>query len=156
MKQALVAAFAVAFGSFSTAVYAADVTARDPQGVLDALTALGYQAQLKTDTNGSSNISLTIDGSPSSIYFYNCDEGKANCETLLFAYGMDFDKGVALEKANEWNANTIHGFVFTDDEADPWLNLVVMTGAGISSEVFADYMSIWRARIGAVRDFFDF
>ena len=156
MKSILLAAAVVAAAAFSPAVRAADVTANDPQGILDALAGLGYQAELTTDTDGASRISMTIDGSPSSITFYNCDDAEANCKTLLFAYGMNFDDGVAVEKANEWNATTIHGFVFTDDQADPWLNMVVMTGAGISSEVFADYMSIWRSRIGTVRDFFDF
>jgi hypothetical protein len=156
MKSILLAAAFVAGAALSPAVHAADVTANDPQGILDALAGLGYQAELKTGTDGSSSISMTIDGSPSSITFYNCDDAETNCKTLLFAYGMNFDSGVAVEKANEWNASTIHGFVFTDDDADPWLNMVVMTGAGISSELFADYMSIWRSRIGAVRDFFDF
>jgi hypothetical protein len=156
MKPVLLAAAFVVAAAFSPAAQSADVTASDPQGLLDALADLGYQAELKTGTDGSSSISMTIDGSPSSITFYNCDDSEANCETLLFAYGMNFDKGVAVEKANEWNASTIHGFVFTDDDADPWLNMVVVTGAGISTELFADYMSIWRSRIGAVRDFFDF
>ena len=156
MKPVLLAAAFVGAAVFSTATSAAEVTARDPKSVLTALADLGFKAELKTGTDGASSISLTIDGSPSSITFYNCDDDETNCETLLFAYGMNFDDGVAVEKANEWNATTIHGFVFTDDEADPWLNMVVMTGAGISSELFGDYMSIWRARIGAVRDFFDF
>ena len=156
MRSVLLAAAFVAAAALSPSAQAADVTARDPQGVLDALAGLGYQAELTTGTDGSSSISLTIDGSPSSITFYNCDEGEVNCQTLLFAYGMNFDNGVAIEKANEWNALTIHGFVYTNDNADPWLNMVVMTGAGISGELFADYMSIWRSRIGAVRDFFDF
>ena len=156
MKPVLLAAALGAAIAFSPAAQAADVTAHDPQGVLDALAGLGFQAELKTGTDGDSSISLTIDGSPSSIQFYNCDDDKTNCETLLFAYGMDTEDGVTLEKANEWNASTIHGFVYTDDEADPWLNMVVMTGAGISEEVFGDYMRIWRTRIGSVREFFDF
>jgi hypothetical protein len=155
MKSVLLAAAVVAAVAFSSTAWA-DVTAHDPQGVLKALGDLGYQAELKTGTDGEQSISLTIDGSPSSIHFYNCDDAKANCETLLFAYGMDFENGVAIEKANEWNLNTIHGFVYTDDKADPWLNMTVLTGDGVSDDLFASYMSVWRTRIGAVRKFFDF
>lgn len=155
MKTALLVA-ALAAVSMTSAARAADVTAHDPQGVLTALGKLGYQAELKTGTDGASSISLTIDGSPSSIQFYNCDDAKANCETLLFAYGMDMTDGVTLEKANEWNLNTIHGFVYTDETADPWLNLTLPTGDGISEDLFADVMRMWRQRIGDVQDFFDF
>ena len=155
MKPVLAAALGAAL-AFSPAAQAAEVTAHDPPGVLRALTGLGFQAELDTGTSGDTSISLTIDGSPSSIQFYNCDAGKTNCETLLFAYGMDTEDGVTLERANEWNASTIHGFVYLDDESDPWLNMVVMTGAGISETVFGGYMRIWRTRIGSVREFFDF
>lgn len=154
MKSALLLA-AVAAASMTGAAVAADVTAHDPQGVLTVLGSLGYEAELKTGTDGSSRIALTIDGSPSTIYFENCNDGK-DCESLLFAYGMDLTDGAALEKVNEWNYNTLHGFVYTDDEADPWLNMTMPTGAGISEDLFADVMRMWRTRIGDVRKFFDF
>jgi hypothetical protein len=155
MKTAMLLA-AITAACLPGAALAADVTAHDPAGVLKALGSLGYEAEMKTGTDGTSSISLKIDGSPSSIYFYNCNDQEANCETLLFSYGMDFEKGVALEKVNEWNYNTLHGFVYTDDEADPWLNLTMPTGAGISEELFADVMRMWRTRIGDVREFLDF
>lgn len=156
MKSALLVAATLAALSMSSNVQGADVSARDPHGILTALGALGYQAELKTGTDGFSRISMTIDGSPSSMLFYGCDDEKANCETLLLAYGMDLTDGVAVEKVNEWNLNTVHGFVYSDEEADPWLNMAVFTGSGISEEVFGEVMRLWRQRIGAVRDFFDF
>lgn len=153
MKSVLLAA-ALAAVSISPAL--AEVTARNPQGVLDALTREGYQAELNPREDGTVRITLTIDGSPSSIQFFNCAADKTNCETLLFAYGMDLPSGTPPEKANEWNANTIHGFVYTDSDADPWLNMTLPTGAGISDELFANLMQLWRQRITEVRGFFDF
>lgn len=153
MKSVLLAA-ALAVVAISPTL--AEVTARDPQGVLGALTREGYQAELSPRDDGTVRISLTIDGSPSSIQFFNCDPDKTNCETLLFAYGMDLPEGVAPEKANEWNANTIHGFVYTDSDADPWLNLTLPTGPGVSDELFANVMRLWRQRIADVRAFFEF
>lgn len=136
---------------------AADVvTARDPEGVLKAVGDLGYQGTLETGTNGSRSIKLLIDGSTSYIDFFNCDDDKTNCETLLFAYGMDLDKGTTAEKANEWNYDTLYGFVYLDKTDDPWLNMTVGTGDGIPSALFADLMKMWRTRTSDVRDFFDF
>jgi hypothetical protein len=155
MKLRVLAAATLAVSLLASPALA-DVTARDPQTVLSALGKLGYQAELKTGTDGANRISLTIDGSPSTIYFFNCDDGGANCETLFLEYGMNLDKGAAIEKVNEWNTQTIHGFVYMDKEADPWLNLTLATGEGVSDDLFASIMSVWRTRIGDVRKFFDF
>src|SRR5690606_24274186 len=78
----------------------AEVSARAPDSVMKALVTLGYQATMSTASDGSASIKLTIDGSPSSIEFFNCDKTGANCETLLLAYGMDLEKGASLEQVN--------------------------------------------------------
>ena len=62
--------------------------------------------------------------------------------------------GTTAEKANEWNADTIHGFIYLDKSSDPWLNLTIRTDDGISGTVFESIMRIWRTRIGDMRNFF--
>lgn len=149
-------AFAAALvAALATPVLAADVTARNPEGVRQALADLGYAPELTTGSNGASAISLTVDGSPSYVDFWNCDDDKTNCETLMLVYGMDLKDGTTAEQANKWNFDTIHGFVYLDENNDPWLNLTIGTGNGISEELFATIMRTWRNRIGDARDFFD-
>jgi hypothetical protein len=73
----------------------------------------------------------------------------------MLVYGMDLKDGTTADKANEWNADTIHGFIYVDKDMDPWLNLTIATGDGISDALFADIMKVWRTRVGDAREFFD-
>ncbi len=156
MKFASLAAAALAVTALAAPVLAADITASNPEGVRKALADMGYAAELSTSSSGVSSISMTVDGSPSYVDFWNCDDAKANCETLMLVYGMDLKDGTTAEKANEWNFDTIHGFVYLDENMDPWLNLTIPTGTtGISTELFGTIMRTWRNRIGDARDFFD-
>jgi len=156
MKLASFAAVALAAAAFTAPVLAADVTAANPESVRKALADLGYTAELTTSASGVSSISLNVDGSPTYVDFWNCDDKKANCETLMLVYGMDLADGTTAEKANEWNFDTIHGFVYLDENMDPWLNITVPTGMdGISTDLFGTIMRTWRNRIGDARDFFD-
>jgi hypothetical protein len=148
-------ALAGAFAAAAVPALAADVTAKDPQSVLDALNQLGYQASMTTSANGTTSIEMKIEGSPTYVDFWNCDDDKKNCMTLMLVYGIDLNDGTTLEKANEWNADTIHGFLYLDKTNDPWLNLTIRTDDGISETLFESIMRIWRTRIGNMRDFFD-
>ncbi len=149
---AMAAATAVATALPSTA---ATITARDPNSVLEALKELGYPASMTTAPSGGNAIEMRVEGAPSYIDFWNCDQSNRNCETLMLVYGMDLKDGTTADKANEWNADTIHGFIYLDKDSDPWLNLTIATGDGISDTLFADIMRVWRTRVGDVRKFFD-
>lgn len=155
MKFTSFAAATLAAAVFAAPVLAADVTAKDPESVRAALAEQGYTATLSTSADGLSSISMTVDGSPSYVDFWNCDDNKKNCQTLMLVYGMDLADGTTTDKANEWNFDTIHGFIYLDENKDPWLNLTIATGDGISSDLFGSIMRTWRNRIGDARDFFD-
>jgi hypothetical protein len=159
MKIATFAA-AAAFAALSAAPAMAQdklVTASDPQSVLDALQAAGYQgAELSKTDNGRSSISVQLSGSPTYIDFYDCAKDMTGCYTLLFIYAMDLDDGTTLEKANEWNAQEISGRVYLDSDRDPALDYSVSTFEGISQAVFEQNLRLWDRKVGEVKDFFDF
>lgn len=148
---AMAAATAVATALPSTA---ATITARDPNSVLEALSQLGYQASLTIAPNGANAIEMRVEGAPSYIDFWNCDQSNRNCETLMLVYGIDLPDGTTLERANDWNADTIHGFVYLDENDDPWLSLTVRTDEGIPTTLFDNILKIWRSRIGDMRSFY--
>lgn len=154
MKLATFALAAAMTAAAAAPTMAADITAQDPKTVLDALNQLGYQASLTTAANGVTSIEMKIEGSPTYVDFWNCDDDNTNCRTFMLVYGIDLTDGSTAEKANEWNADTIHGFVYLDKNNDPWLNLTVRTDDGISETVFESIMKIWRTRIGDMRDFY--
>lgn len=159
MKIAVFAA-AAAFAALSVApVMAADslVTAKDPQSILDALQAAGYQgAELTKTDNGRSSIKVQISGSPTYIDFYDCAKDYTDCYTLLFIYAMDLTDGTTLEKANEWNSNEITGRVYLDRDRDPAIDYAFSTFDGVPQDVFKQNIQLWDRKVGQVKDFFDF
>jgi len=152
-------AAAAAFAALSVApTLAADtVTAKDPQSIVDALSAAGYQgAELTKTDSGRSSIKVQISGSPTYIDFYDCANDMTECYTLLFVYAMDLTDGTTLEKANEWNAQEITGRVSLDRDRDPALDYAFSTFDGVSQDVFAENVKLWDKKVGQVKDFFDF
>ena len=132
MKITTLAA-AAAFAALSVApALAANVTAKDPQSVLDGLAAAGYQgAELSKTDSGRSSIKVQISGSPTYIDFYDCAKDMTECYTLLFVYAMDLTDGTTLEKANEWNAQEITGRISLDRDRDPALDYAFSTFEGV-------------------------
>ncbi|MEO7223033.1 MAG: YbjN domain-containing protein [Devosia sp.] len=133
------------------------VTAKDPQSVIDALTAAGYQgATLSKTESGRSSIKVQLSGSPTYIDFYDCAADFTECYTMLFIYAMDLNDGTTLEKANEWNAQEITGRVSLDRDRDPALDYAFSTFEGVSQSVFEQNVELWDKKVGQVKDFFDF
>jgi hypothetical protein len=156
MKLLPALAAAAAMVASTGAGMAADVTARDPQSVLDALTALGYRGTLETMDSGRSSISVPISGLNTFIDFYDCDDKMADCYTLLFVVLLDLKDGATLNQANAWNAKEITGRVSLDDNGDPQLDYAVSTFEGLSASVFEQTVKKWDQKIGDMKDYFHF
>jgi hypothetical protein len=153
----LLAAAALSAAIAGPALGAGMVTASDPQGVVEALTEIGYQgAEVIPLDNGRPSISVKISGSPTYIDFYDCAQDMTGCGTLLFVYAMDLTDGTTLQKANEWNAREITGRVYLDGNGDPTLDYAYSTFGGIPIEVFEQNVKLWDTKVGQVKDFFDF
>src|SRR5215217_1313108 len=99
MKFRSFAVTAALLAGLTAPALAADVSAKNPESVRQALADLGYTAELKTAADGLASISMTVDGSPSYVDFWNCDDSKKDCKTLMLVYGMDLENGSTVDKA---------------------------------------------------------
>lgn len=133
-----------------------NVTARDPQTVLDALAADGYPGKLSKLDNGRPSIAVKISGLNTYIDFYNCADDMTDCYTLLFSVSLDLDKGTTLDQANKWNSDQITGRVWLDTNNDPTLDFALSTFAGIPEDTFDQNLKLWDSEIGDFKDFFHF
>ena len=127
------------------------VSARNPQSLVAALQAKGFQAELGA-TSGRPSISSGAGGLKFKIYFENCTEGKA-CTTVTFFTGFtDIDSTPA--KMNEWNAKNRFTRAYIDSEDDPVLAMDVdLDHQGIPRANFSEYVDIWSSLAPKYLDF---
>ena len=117
------------------------VSAKDPQTLVAALQAKGYQAELGV-TGGDPSIKSGAGGVQFTIFFQNCSGGK-NCSTITFATGFT-DVDATLAKLNEWNANNRFARAYLDDDKDPVLRMDVdLDHQGLTRPNFNEYLDIW-------------
>jgi hypothetical protein len=146
----LVAAFAVPALAAEPVVDAAD-----PAELASIIRALGYRAVVETDGVGDPMISSRANGTKFAIYFYGCTEGGA-CKSLLFKVGYDLDAGTSLDVVNDWNAKTLFGRAYLDDEADPWLEMAVNMDGGVRRGNFEDTFDWWEVILNQFEDHIGF
>src|SRR3546814_6938717 len=77
---------------------AATVSAADPGAIAEALDFAGYKATIATDDLGDPMISTELNGWPTTIYFYGCDDTThQGCDALRLEAGFD--------RATPWNGD---------------------------------------------------
>jgi hypothetical protein len=135
---------------------AGNVTAREPNSVLEELKNLGYPGKLEKMDSGRTSIAVQISGLKTYIDFYDCADDLTDCYTLLFNVSLDLKKGTTMDKANEWNSKQITGRVWLDDSKDPTLDFSLSTFNGIPTDAFDQNVKLWDKKIGDLKDFFDF
>lgn len=133
-----------------------NVTARDPQTVLDALAADGYPGTLSKLDNGRPSIAVKVSGLNTYIDFYDCADDMTDCYTLLFNVSLDLKEGTTLDQANKWNSDQITGRVWLDKNNDPTLDFALSTFAGVPEDTFDQNLKLWDTKIGDFKDFFHF
>lgn len=134
IKWLVAAALAV---SFAGTAQAQTVSASNPKGLLSAIKAAGYEAELTTDKVGDPMIETTLNSYKVIVLFYGCDEkSHKNCDSVQFSTGFDretpMDPVKALNIAREWRFLAVS----LDDEGDPYLRWDVLTAGGIPQSVF--------------------
>jgi hypothetical protein len=121
------------------------VSAKDPQTLVAALQAKGYQAQLGS-TAGEPSISSGAGGVKFKIFFENCTDGKA-CTTVTFFTGFT-DLESTPAKLNEWNGQNRFTRAYIDKENDPVLAMDVdLDHRGIPQANFGEYLDIWSSLV---------
>lgn len=143
MRNQLLFAATAAFAA--APALAQQVTATDPQTVVQALSASGYQAQLTKDNSGDPMIRSSSSGSGFLIYFYNCTSGAA-CATVQFhaSYDTTTESAPSLETINKWNREQRFGRAYLDAQGDPAIEMDVdLDDGGMSQELFIDNLEFW-------------
>jgi hypothetical protein len=133
-----------------------DVTATNPQSVLDALAAAGYPGKLDKMDSGRTSIAVKVSGLNTFIDFYDCADDMTDCYTLLFNVSLDLKDGTSLDDANKWNSDQITGRVWLDKNNDPTLDFAVSTFKGMSADTFEQNVKLWDTKIGDFKDAFHF
>lgn len=157
MFKRLAAAAALTLGMMAPALAQVDnVTAKDPQTILDALSSIGYRGELSTLDSGRASIAVQLQGIETYIDFYDCADDYTDCYTLLFIAILNLNSPTTLSKANEWNSQAVTGKISVGDDGNPQLDFSLSTYEGVTLNVFKENLELWERRVGEMKDFFDF
>ncbi|ABD25856.1 hypothetical protein Saro_1412 [Novosphingobium aromaticivorans DSM 12444] len=142
----LLAALAAGVMAPSVAEAATTVTAIRPDGVAEALTNLGYTAELAKDANGDPLINADIGGWQAALMFYECNEKTHDgCQSLQFVANFTPEKKFTAEDAVKFMRNTRFASVSLTQDQSVTMTWDVVTGKGIDLEVFSNAVDMFRS-----------
>jgi len=125
---------------------ATTVSAIKPDGVAEALTNLGYTAELATDANGDPLINADIGGWQAALMFYECNaKTHDGCQSLQFVANFTPEKKFTAEDAVRFNRNTRFASVSLGKDDAVMMTWDVVTGKGIDFEVFSNSVDMFRS-----------
>ncbi len=126
---------------------AENITAANPQSLMDFFATEGAPAKLTTDNVGDPRIDMNYYGTDFSVYFYGCSDGK-HCDAIQFFVGYAA-KDLPLAKVNDWNTDQRFGRAYLADEGAVRMEYDVYTGAdGITPEDFSEIFELWTRLLG--------
>jgi hypothetical protein len=117
---------------------AADVAARDPASLAEALKAAGYGVELGTDDTGDPVLNLEMAGYKIRLLFLDCNPASHDqCGSVQFFAAFDAEgSGLSPQDALQFARRYRYAAVTVSANGDPALRWDVETGAGIPAEVF--------------------
>jgi hypothetical protein len=134
---------------FATAPAGAQmVTATNPQTIVNALQAAGYQAKLTKDNEGDPLINSTSGGSNFSIFFFGCTKN-VDCRTIQFFAGYT-DRKPTLSMMNDWNSKKRFARAYIADSGAARIEMDLdLDDGGMSAKLFEDNLEFWVAVMAA-------
>ncbi len=144
-RHALLAAMLAGAGVVAAAEPPKLVMAADVPGVVAAIQAAGYKAEVKPNKRGKLFITSATNGSDYSIDFYNCDDNdkSVGCKTLMFSSWWKAQPWLTTDLANAYNAKYTFGRAYVGKEGDLNIELAVTTVGGLNLENFKDVIDWW-------------
>ncbi len=122
---------------------AENVTASNPQSIMDYFFTTGEPARLGRDSVNDPMITVRRSGSEYTVFFYGCTEG-ANCDSIQFYSGYKADGSVSMKLMNQWNTDHRYSRAYVMDDGGVKLEYDVYLGAkGMDSGDFGTVVSIW-------------
>lgn len=123
---------------------AQNVTATDPQSVIDAMRASGHKAALSAERqeNGAPIVNGAVNGLTYGAYFQTCENG-LHCQDILFSASFDLETPLTLDFVNDWNFRRTFGALTVNDEGDAFVSYYVITEGGLSRQNFDVVVAAW-------------
>jgi hypothetical protein len=99
---------------------AQNVSAADPQSIIDAMRANGHKAALSAERqdSGAPIVNGGVNGLTYGAFFQACENG-ANCQDILFSASFDLETPLTLDYVNDWNFQRTFGTLTVNDAATP-------------------------------------
>jgi hypothetical protein len=113
----------------------------------------GYKAELGKDSSNDPMVESASDGSPFTVYFYDCEAGR--CKALQFSAGFDMAAPLAFDKLNEWHRTKRYVKVYLDDEGDPYAQYDVNVNGGRTMPGLDDDFGVWINMLSDFKKFID-
>src|SRR4051812_9261586 len=119
-----------------------------PEIVVQVLQEEGYKASLKVhEKTGQPYIESAANGSPFSVEFYGCKDGK-NCTSLDFYAWYQKTPTLTVDFANRWNSGKRFLNVSIDSDGDLATYQYVSTVGKTTYANFADQIDWWSQMTG--------
>jgi hypothetical protein len=106
----------------------------------------GYSAQVVTGESGKRHIESSSQGARFNIMTPGCQSGR--CATLEFLFGYSCGGKFDVSHINEWNGQILWCRAYTDSVNDPWLEMDIALGPGVTYESLNHQFSYWNDRLG--------
>ena len=116
--------------------------ATDPEAVAAIVRGFGA-ARIGRSGDETPMIDGRIDGTPFAVFFYECNDEKAECRSVSFSARWAVS-GISLETVNEWNRVSRFGRAYLDGEGRPVLEYDVNLFGSVTEANFEDYVDWWR------------
>lgn len=125
-----------------------NLLASDPEAIRDAIQAAGFQAILKTGSDGDPVITSRISKSPVWIYFLHCSQG-ANCKALRLHVGYRMDRPTDFSEMNEFMQKYAYVRAFLNEDGNPRIQYdLPLREDGMGPENFRKVLELWRQLVG--------
>ena len=132
-----------ALALMATTASAGEVTASNPQSLMDYYFNEGVPARLGRDSVDDPMITVRHSGSEYIIFFYDCTGG-ADCGSIQFYSGYNTGDSVSIEQVNQWNTDHRYSRAYVNDGGTTKLEYdVYMGGDGMSAVDFASVVALW-------------
>lgn len=123
---------------------AGNITAEDPASVVSALQEYGVAAKLGTSNSGAPMIETKIERLFSTVYFFDCDDQRANCQDITFEAIFSEESDYSVELANDWNHDNRFAVSYRDNDGTIVLVMDVnLDKGGVSPAYFEDMLNWW-------------
>ena len=139
--KAAIAAGALAL--LASSATAQNVTASNPQSLMDYYFGEGIPARLGRDSVDDPMITVRHSGSEYTIFFYDCTGG-ADCGSIQFYSGYNTGTSVDVQLVNQWNTDHRYSRAYVTGDGTTKLEYDVYMGSdGMSAVDFASTVALW-------------